>query len=290
MHSTSFHKLVTTSDPVSVKKLKTGKSGALVATYQGGIKAILKLAKRKMPNGKKTQRDLTVRSQPNREVAFYELSKMLGFDHLVPETVMTEYHGRRASAQLFVPAVTLAELEPKLKDGVGQSDWRDLVKKTCTIVPKRYWRQLLALDIIGGARDRHTNNVGLQLRMSDVGQPGIQPVFRLIAWDNATTFGQTFTKYHNVFHKLLFRKSVMFDDVWHILNKTSHEDLYKTLSPYIDDIEVDHAYMRMRFFLDYPYRLPWKVCSLGNDDSNAFPSYAEYFQNTDEEAPLLHTA
>lgn len=282
--ASAFHKLITENEPTEVKPLSKGKSGALIATYRNGVKAVIKRAKRRMPSGKKTQRDLSVKSQPFREVAFYELNKLLGFD-LVPETVLTVYKGKTASAQLFIPAVTLVDLEPKLQKGPGSTGWRSHVIETCKTVPKKFWRQLLTLDIIGGARDRHTNNVGIQMRIKDD-----QPIFRLIAWDNATTFGKTFYRYHNVFHKLLFRKSVLFDDMWPVLHQVTHDDLMGTLSPYLSTDEVDHAYKRMRFFLDYPYRLPWKVCSLGHDSSNEFPPYTDYFENADEEAPLLHTA
>lgn len=281
----TFQKLVTENKPKKIEPLAKGKSGALLATYDGGTKAVIKIAKKRMPSGRKTQRGLLVKSQPSREVAFYRLAVMFGFDHLVPETVLTQYDGKEASAQAYLPAVSLVDLEPRLAKSVGGSKWRDLVVKTCNLVPKHYWRQLLALDIVGGARDRHSNNVGMQLKIKSE-----RPVYRLVAWDNATTFGTTFDKYHNVFHKLIFRKSVHFDDVWSVLNKVKRADLFKTLSPFIATEEIEHAYLRMRFFLDYPYRLPWKVCSQGHDDSNAFPTYASYFENTDDDAPLVHTA
>ncbi len=296
--ASSFQRIVTESEPVNVQPLPKGKSGALLATYRDGTKAVLKSSKKRMPSGRKTQRGLLVRSQPNREVAFYQLSQLFkklshqldpknpdpGFD-FVPETVLTQYKDKEASAQLFMPAKCLHDFEPKLKKSAGKPAWRKLLVKTSAMVPKRYWRQLLALDIVSGSRDRHANNIGVQLKIKSE-----RPVYRLVAWDNATSFGQTFEKYHNVFHKSIFRKSVPFDDVWRVLNKVTHDDLLKTLSPFLSAEDIDHAYLRTRFFLDYPYRLPWKVCSLGHDDSNEFPSYADYFENADEDAPLAHAA
>jgi len=284
--TSAFHRLITTNKPTKVQELSAGKSGALLATYRGGIKAVLKLAKKSMPSGKKTQRGLLVRSQPNREVAFYRLAVLLGYDHLVPETVLTIYKGHEASAQLYVPAAPLAALEPQLKKSVGGQSWRNLVVKTCSLVPKYFWKQLLALDIVGGARDRHANNIGIKLLIKND-----RPVYRLVAWDNATTFGVTFEKYHNVFHKLLFRKSVLdFDAEWFKLQSISRSDMFTALASFLAPEEIEHAYLRKQFFLDYPYRLPWKVCSQGNDDSNAFPAYTDYFVGADDNAPLEHAA
>ena len=279
----SFEKTVTETSPEKVVPIKDGKSGALLATYKSGIKAVIKLAKKKLPNGKRRQRGITVISHPQREVAYYRLAKLLGFEDLVPETVLTEkaVEGHTASAQLFVPAVKLRSLQPRLSD-VSSSTWKSDLVDTALRVPKSQWRKLLALDIIAGARDRHANNVGVLMRVS-----GGKPTYQVVAWDNAVTFGKTFEKYHNVFHKLLFRRVVNFDSVWPTLDSITQQDLHKALGGLLSPEEVAHAYLRLSFFQDYPYRLPWKVCSQGHDSPHEFPSYEPYFEPFVENRPLV---
>lgn len=269
-----FEQVITTQQPVAVKPLTTGKSGALLAMYRGGQRAVLKPAKTTMPNGNRRQRGIEVATHPYRERAFYLLAKLIGFDHLVPETVITTYKGRYASAQEYKAAMHLRDINPKLKDPKSKG-WRGEVTRTALMVPKRYWRQLLALDFIAGARDRHANNVGITMRIADD-----RPTYRLVAWDNAVTFGLTFAKYHNVFHKFMFRNRVDFTDVWPSLEDLTLDDFGAALHGLITDEEIRHAYLRLTFFRDdFPYRLPWKRCSQGNDDPAAFPSYADYFED-----------
>jgi len=272
----AFAKIVTETKPVSVKPLKKGISGALLATYRGGLRAVLKLAKEKLPNGNKRQRGLPVITQPQREVAFYELAVYLGKDYeaLVPETVLTHYNGTVASAQLYLPgAMNLHDINPKLVDLRGSNRWRDELKATALKVPKPFWRKLLALDILAGARDRHAHNVGVTMHLKDN-----KPTFRLHAWDNACTFGLTFKRYHNVFHKYIFRDYVNFDDVWPVWDTITLDGLTGAIGPYLEPAEVTDTFLRCQFFQDYPYRLPWRVVSEGKDRSRDFPDYAAYFK------------
>lgn len=269
-----FERVVTESEPENVKPLSSGKSGALLATYRGGLRAVLKPAKDTMPNGNHRQRGISVRTHPVRERAYYVLSKLLGFDNLVPETVLVTYKNTTASAQIFVPAVHLHDINAKLKE-THAPDWRAEVVKTALLIPKRYWRQLLALDIIAGARDRHAHNVGIMMKIENE-----EPVYRLVAWDNAVTFGLTFARYHNVFHKFMFRTSVDFDSVWPALDGIALDDLKMALEDLLTLQEIEHAYRRLTFFRDdFPYRLPWHVCSQGTDEPAEFPPYEAYFSN-----------
>jgi hypothetical protein len=278
-----FARMVTAEKPADLKKLKVGKTGALLARYKSGVKAVIKPVKQTLPNGKAMQRGIPVVTHPQREVAFYQLAKLLGYEYLVPETVLTDkaLPDTKASAQLFVPAVKLYEIQPRMLD-VHASTWKRDFIDTSLKVPKRFWRELLALDIIAGARDRHANNVGFSLRMIDD-----RPVYRLVAWDNAVSFGRTFAGYHNVFHKFLFRAAVKFDEVWPVLDRLSHAQFYEALDQYLTPEEIDHAWLRLRFFQDFPYRLPWKVCSEGHDSPREFPDYRAYFEPFIEERPLL---
>lgn len=270
----AFSDLVTSQKPSKLASLPGGKSGALLATYDSGLKAVIKISKEALPNGKTRQRGIPVLTHPQREIAFYELAKLLGFDHLVPETVLTTaaVPGFTASAQLFVPAQKLKQLEPELKD-VHADSWMKTLASTASLVPRHVWRQLLALDLIACSRDRHAGNVGLRLRLVED-----RPVYRLVAWDNAVSFGKTFRNYHNVFHKALFRTSVQFDDVWSVLDSITDAQLTDALSPYLDAEEVEHACARRRFFQEFPYRLPWKMLSRGHEDPADFPDYRAYFE------------
>ena len=276
-----FRQVVTETQPESVKPLPSGKSGALVATYRGGLRAVIKPVKETMPSGKPRQRGIAVRTHPFRECAYYQLAKLVGFDHLVPETVMIEHEGVKASAQAFLPAMHLRDLNPKLKD-VHARGWRRGVVKTAAKVPRRFWRQLVALDLIAGSRDRHANNVGIQMVLHEE-----KPAYRLVAWDNAVTFGLTFAKYHNVFHKFMFRTALDFEDVWPALDKLTQDDFIVALAEYLTAQEIEHAWLRLVFIRDaFPYRLPWTLCSGGSDEADGFPAYASFF-DTDEKPSIL---
>ncbi len=278
---TSFTDLVTREKPRKITNAPGGKSGALLATYENGVKAIVKVAKDKLPSGHRKQRGIPAALHPTREVAFYRAAELLGYGDLVPETTLTmkAVPGVLASAQMFVPAHHLNELQPKLKN-VDDRHWGTLLAETCMVVPKKFWKHLLAVDILGGVRDRHANNVGFLMKSE-----GDRPVYRIVAWDNAVSFGRGFDRYHNVFHKYLFRRSVDLGDTWRAFDGLTRADLRDALADYLLPDEIEDAYLRMRFFINYPYRLPWRVCSKGNDSPHDFPKYESYFDPV-EERPL----
>lgn len=283
----AFSDLVTKERPLRLEKADGGKSGALVATYEGGVKAVVKMPKEKLPSGHRKQRGIPAALHPTREVAFYRAAKLLGFGDLVPETVLTKkaVPGCVSSAQLFIPAHHLHELDPDLND-VDDPHWGTTLMRTCVVVPKPFWRSLLALDILGGVRDRHANNVGFIMRSEDD-----RPIYRIVAWDNAVSFGETFDRYHNVFHKYLFRRSVDLADTWAVFDNLTRSDLSYALDEFLSPVEIEHAFLRTRFFIDFPYRLPWKVCSKGHDDPHEFPDYRTYFEPVVERPlHLLHVA
>ncbi len=279
-----FADLVGSEKPRKLEPAPGGKSGALLATYEGGVKAIVKVAKGKLPSGHRKQRGIPAELHPTREVAFYRASRLFAElrgdrgESLVPETMLTDKAilGEQASAQLFVPAQHLDQLAPGLKD-LEAAGWGDLLAETCLRVPKVFWKRLLVLDVFGGVRDRHANNVGVRMRVVDD-----QPVYRAIAWDNAVSFGKTFDRYHNVFHKQLFRRSVDLAEEWRPLDRLTRADVRYALDEFLDPDELEHAFLRARFFGDFPYRLPWKVCSKGHDDPHDFPDYRSYFDPVSE--------
>lgn len=283
-----FSGLVTSDKPRKLEPAPGGKSGALLATYEGGVKAIVKVTKDKLPRGQRRQRGIPAELHPTREVAFYRASRLLAElrgteddEDIVPETVLTTkaVPGVLSSAQLFVPAQHLDELVPELKD-LDDPSWGAFLAEACLRVPKVFWKRLLVLDVLGGVRDRHANNVGLRMRATDD-----ELVYRVVAWDNAVSFGKTFDRYHNVFHKHLFRRAVNLGDEWRALDKLTRADLRYALGGLLGPDELEHGFLRTRFFGDYPYRLPWKVCSKGHDDPHDFPDYEAYFYPRTE-APL----
>lgn len=275
-----FSSLVTREKPRELGPAPGGKSGALLATYEGGVRAIVKVVKSRLPSGHHKQRGVPAALHPLREVAYYELDQMLGYG-LVPETALTSkaVPGRQASAQLFIPALHLDDLQPSLAD-TDAEDWGDRLVEACVRVPKVFWKRLLVLDVIGGVRDRHANNVGVLMRVVDD-----HPAYRPVAWDNAVSFGKTFDRYHNVFHKYLFRRSVDLGDEWVKLDRLTRADLRFAVGELVNGDDIEHAFKRARFFCDYPYRLPWKVCSDGRDGSRDFPDYRAYFEPS-REGPL----
>lgn len=270
----AFADTVHEEESPEVKPLKTGKTGALLATYRNGIKAVLKLAKDALDNGHKTQRNIPIKDHPRHEVAFYQLAVLLGFDEIVPETVLIEYEGKECSAQHFIPAVHLAQLNARLLDHSDRVRWRCELKNTTLLVPKRFWRQLLVLDLIAGSRDRHINNVGYRIELD-----GNRPIYRLVAWDNAATFGHTFNLYHNVFHKLLFRHHANLVDVWPLVEELEYAEFVVVLEQYLTRDRIDHAWMRVQWMREFPYKLNWKMMSQGHDDSDEFPNYSEWFRS-----------
>lgn len=268
-----FSDLVTKERPRKLEDAPGGKSGALLATYEGGLRAIVKVQKSELPSGHKRQRGIPAKVHPLHEVAFYRAAELLGYEDIVPETVLTRkaVPGHLSSAQMFIPAHQLGDLQPALKK-TDAPHWGEILAETCLAVPKVFWKQLLALDVLAGVRDRHANNVGFVVKLE-----GDRPTYRIVAWDNAVTFGKAFDRYHNVFHKYLFRRSVDLGSVWKSFDNLTPAALTDAVGAYLQPSEIRDAYLRTRFFLDFPYRLPWRVCSKDHDSPHDFPDYKSYF-------------
>ena len=293
---TSFERTVTTQKPVNLRELTEGKTGAQVATYTNGIQAVIKSRRAQLPSGNTTQRELSVKSQPYREVAYWRLALLLdassrdiryhSFAEVVPETVLLPPNlvsgNRTTSAQVFMPAQRLQDINPVLKeDGPGTKSWNEALRATCGQAPIDQWLRVCILDIIAASRDRHANNAGLSLQVTDHGVH-----YKVVAWDNACTFGTPgFYRYHNVFHKQLFRDRLPLTDYyWEVLSRVRLHDFYT----YFDDLvqpygqitreDVRQAFLRVQFMLHFPQRLPWLVMSRGSDDANGFPTWEHFFK------------
>jgi hypothetical protein len=286
--ASEFEQTVTQEKPKKWKPLTGGKSGAHLATYENGIKAVIKRAKKLSPQGKKTQRGLLVSTLPRREVAFGKLARLIGPDFMAvtTETVLIDLDGQEASAQKWVTAFHFKDLDNELADR-DNDGWVKAFRKVAKLVPEDTWIKLIILDVISGARDRHSNNIGLQLSLAGKGQAR----YRAVGWDNACTFGRYFRKYHNVIHKYLYPKSIDLTPYWKRLEAIKWPRFYQTFAGLLKDGEIEHAYLRLQFMLEFPYRLPFQIISQGNFDPRQFPEYKPFFLSRGEHynTPSLRT-
>jgi hypothetical protein len=280
---TLFKQTVLTQKPIKGLVLSDkgpkegGRSGAVLATYANGVRAVLKIAKKTMPNGKPTQRGLSVWSQPCREVAYYKLAEMIGWHDLVPCTVLLPTK-TPISAQRFVLAARMEEIEPRLKTD-GDPNWHKYLVLAARRASRGDWLRLVILDLIAGHRDRHANNAGMVLDMqTDEGSKHPLPRWKPIAWDNATSQGADgFSLYRSVYHRDLFTHILDLEPHWDTLRQIRRDDVFDAGSGLLDPVECAHNYRRLEFLRRYPYRLPWAVMSQGRQGKDAFPSYASFF-------------
>lgn len=274
-----FEHMVRETSVQKLQLLNEGKVGAYLASYRGGL-AVMKLAVDRTPKkGKRGAYGIPARLMPRREVAFYRLAQLLGFESVVPETVLTTYRGKatedlpvQASAQRYVHAMKLGEVDKRLVTTEDYEEWIVCFRETMRKFPREDLQKLTLLDVIACSRDRHANNYGVVLELTDD-----KARYRLIGWDNAASFGGTFRRYHNVVHKLVFRHSFDLEpyfDKLHSIRRREFEDALMVLD---DHTAVQHAWLRLQFILEYPHRLPWHVLSEGHDDPDTFPTYEDYF-------------
>lgn len=272
--TSAFRHIATTQQPVKVDMITEGKVGARLVTFRTGLQAVMKLAEKSAAKkqSQTKQYGIEIRSLPKREVAFYELSKLLGFE-VVPETVLGTYEGETASYQQYVRSVKVYEIEPKLKDVENEDQWVVAFRELMRQFPEDDVTQLTLLDFLACARDRHGANYGARLDVKDS-----KARWRLIGWDNGVAFGETMERYHCVAHKYLYRFSFNFSKFWDKLEHLRHADLQDALEGLIEGSEIEHVWLRLQFLLAYPQRLPWHVLSQGAQSPSEFPSYASYFK------------
>lgn len=273
---TAFERTVTKLKPKSGKMLAEGRVGARLVNFPNGIEAVMKIAHKDASKDKNRpmQCGIPVESIPRREAAFYALSKLLHFT-VVPETVLGEFKGHKASFQQYMTSEKLYNLEPRLRKPRNDKEkWvialREVFREQ---VPRRDVIELTVLDFLACNRDRHAANYGVRLDIADG-----KARWRLVGWDNGCTFGYEQTKYHCVAHKYLFRYSFDLEPVWETLQSVTREAVISTLDPYLNTKETDHVWARLRFMLAFPYRMPWATLSRGEDDPDGFPAYSEFFR------------
>lgn len=278
----AFEITVTTTEPKSIKMLAEGKVGARLCTYENGIQAVMKIASAAtMKNHREMQRGLKTKTLPFREVAFYRMAKLFGFD-IVPETVLGQYKGFPASFQQYVTSAKLYDVDPRLRNPQSKDKWSIALRETLRdTVPFEDTLQLTVLDFLAASRDRHGANYGTKLdTTSDKAR------WRLVGWDNGCAFGLTQERYHCVAHKYLFRYAFDMSSVWEAINSVTRGDLVKALQGLISGTAIDHVWMRLQFVITFPHRMAWKILSGGVDDHDGFPSYESYFRPLVGNQPL----
>jgi len=277
---TQLETIVKRMKPVSIKMIAEGNVGARLVTYPNGAQVVMKICSSvTTKNQRTTQRGLPTETEPKREVAFYRLCKLLGWD-IVPETVLGEFAGFPASFQQYMTAAKLYDVEPRLRNpGKNRVAWQIALRETLRDkVPFEDTLRLTVLDFLAGSRDRHAANYGVRLDVS-----ANKARWRLIGWDNGCSFGLTQALYKCVAHKWVFRYAFDLSTVWDDLRRIRRSELASALSGLIDDEAIDHVWHRVQFVLTFPHRMPWKTLSQGHDDGDSFPSYAEWFK------PMLGT-
>lgn len=281
MGPANFKEIVTTRQPVSMDRIPVGKSESFDAKWIDGTRAVVKFARETLPNGKHAQRGIPVRSHPKREVAFWRLAKTYGWDGIVPETVLAHVDGKEASVQAWVVARPLSAYRPELK--VHDANWDINFRAASRMFSEKDLLKLLVLDFVAGARDRHASNVGARVRVA----PGAT-TFDLVAWDNAVAFGKTLRFYHQMFHHFVFCDRINFDPVWDDFVAVSDDAIRSSLLGLISVEEVEHACVRRRFLEDFPYRMPWKILSQGQEDPKTFPTYERLFEEASKKISDLN--
>ena len=284
-----FAETIYKSKPDKVEAIGEGKFGAQLATYSNGYRAVLKTVS---AGGKKAEvrtfRGIPLDTVPMREVAFYKLAKKLGWQDIVPETVLHEYKGEVASYQLFVPSIYLRELDKSIFDDKNKNRVHNL-RVLSRRFPKDEWRRLVLLDLIGNNRDRHGKNVIVRF-----------PGPHLVAIDNSIAFGTCFGRYRDIFHKYLFPRSFNFEPYRDTIKNLTKSDL-SSLHALLKPTEVAHIFMRAQFLLRFPYLTPFETMSEGQTGLNDFPSRKPFFREKarifqerplvlSPERPLLETA
>lgn len=263
-----------------MENLSGGFFGAQLATYDNGYKAVIKTADTKDSRYPKRRsfRGIPLNTVANREVAFYELSKILGWDHLVPETVeLNTKTGAFSSAQEFVPSIAFKDIDPKMSDKSNHR-WIHYFKAVARKFSIDDWRKLVLLDLIANSRDRHTKGIVVRY-----------PGPKIVAIDNSISFGLTFARYRCLYHQYLFPKLFNFVPYKHHLARFKLAD-FSPLGRFLRPLEVEHVFRRIEFLLEFPYRIPFKTISQGETGLNDFPSYKEFFKREAyhaEEKPLV---
>lgn len=273
---THFERVVTREKPTSLKLLAEGQVGARIAAFRDGTEAIMKVgASQATKKRSKTQRGIDIATMPAREVAFYTLAKIFGYEDVVPETVLGKFEGFPASFQRYVDNAKLYEVEPALREmRKDRTAWIIALRETLRDkLDLEDARKLTLLDFLAASRDRHAANYGARLSIA-----GGKASWRLVGWDNGCAFGLTQERYHCVAHKHLFRHAFDLQPLWQNLLSKRRED-FNILSDkgYISVVEVDHIWYRLQFVLAFPHRMPWVVLSKNTDDINGFPHLSEIF-------------
>lgn len=246
----------------ATKPIGAGKFGALLAQFEDGTKAVLKVR----PFETTTFRGIDRQTTPKREVAASLLdSHVLRFG-VVPETLPFRWDKQLASVQKFVEGSLPGEMVHGLFKNSG--GWRFRMMRFLNKVDTYSLTKVVLFDLIANNVDRHGKNLIVMARSRQVR-----------AIDNGLCFGRYFRNYRSVFHKYLYYAQFRFpDELRTKLGAITRADL-GVLEPYLSSMEIDDTFLRIRFILDHSERLAWKRMSGGTGirDKAPFPSYKSWF-------------
>lgn len=267
---TSFSKTVTQQKVAKDEPLKKGDPSPRLLTFENGTQACVRI-KVEHKAGKRIKCGLPVSSLVYRELAFYNLAKMLGLQHLLPESVYGTYKGREA---LYCAWVSGKHMRKR---------YSGLFSATNSLVLKANLRQIKSelgpfqlveatlLHLVAASRDAHAQNLLVKIPLAKQ-----EPKLYLI--DNEASFGLTMLDYYSFLHKYLYWDSLEIPEhLLHRLAQVSTQDLTQALGGLLNDLELDHLYKRIQFVLELTATsLGFETLSQGKPRKD-FPDYRWYF-------------
>jgi len=249
-------------EPGKVKKLGVGRFGARKVTFTNGVQATLKPRLYSNELFRRIRRD----TQYLREAAVYQLDRQILRFGVVPPTTLTQYKGEPASIQAWVTGIYAKQIV-RSPFNHAEEGWRTRLALLCSKINVDDLRKIVIMDLVVNNTDRHGRNC-LFDTFTD----------RTWAIDNGLAFGHYYKKYFNVFHREIFRRTLILTaKERELLRSITRGQLSHVLSRFLTAREIEETYLRIQWMLEQP-NLGFVHISQGIDDKNTFPSYKEWFR------------
>lgn len=258
-----FHETVTTQKP-DLKTIGKGRFGAKLATYENGVRAVIKPER----FGNDLFRGIPSDELCRREVLAYHFDRDVLKFNIVPETLIGKFgKSSRASIQEFKQGYVPKDIVPKVFNR-EQEDWKQRVAKLASMMPAEDTQKMILMDLVIGSKDRHAANALINVDAK-----------KLYAIDNGVAFGKSFKFYRNVFHKYLHFKS--FTPTKEMLKAVEAVTLpvCKEVLIWLTDAEQEAVYARAQFVLEKSDKLDFWTLSKGNLGQNDFPSQSRWIRS-----------
>lgn len=223
---------------IDAKPLKPNNKSPIKVKFDSGITAVARVKTRKK-QGKVFKRGLPVSSLIYREMAYYNLDRLLGFD-LCPDSTFGSYEGHEAVFCAWIEAQPVAKLAGKMLTPTSKRG-KLKVKRGLHQVDTLQIVQSVIESVIACSRDAHSGNLLVQ---------DMRDGKRLWSFDNEASFGYRFDRFYDYLHLVYFfnRFSVPLY-IKDLLAKIEHQDLSEALGGLINDLEVEHTYRRVQYLL-----------------------------------------